>query len=59
MNKDLLTTIIGCLGAAALGAKEYMATQATGEFSMQNWIGMAGAVLIAVFGYWAKKDESK
>lgn len=57
MNKDLLTTIIGALGAATLAAKEYLSTQATGEWSLANWIGMGGAVLVAVFGYWSKKGE--
>ena len=59
MNKDLLTTIIGMCGAAALAAKEYVEVQAVGEWSMTNWIGMIGAVLVAVFGFWAKKEESK
>lgn len=55
MNKDLLTTIIGMVGAAALAAKEYLATQATGQWDLNNWIGMGGAVLVALFGYWSKK----
>lgn len=55
MNKDLLTTLIGMLGAAGLAAKEYLDTQATGEWTMANWIGMGGAVLVALFGYWAKR----
>ncbi len=57
MSKDLLTTIVGVLGAAALAAKEYLATQAGGEWSLTNWVGMVGAVMVAVFGYWSKKGE--
>lgn len=56
MNKDLLTTIIGMFSAAALAAKEYLNTQATGQWDLQNWIGMGGAVLVALFGYWSKKS---
>lgn len=57
MSKDLLTTIIGMMMAATLAAKEYLDMQATGEWSLHNWIGMAGAVIVALFGYWSKRGK--
>ena len=57
MSKDLLTTIVGLMGAGALAAKEYLASQTTGEFGISFFIGLGGAVLIAVFGFWSKKGE--
>ena len=59
MSKDLLYTITGVLGAAAVAAKEYLAVQSgTEEFgSWQFYIGLGSAVLVAVFGYWSKKGE--
>ena len=60
MNKDLLTTIMGVGMAALTAAKEYMAVQGgTEEFgSWQFWVGMGSAVLVAVFGYWSKKEAA-
>lgn len=59
MSKDLLTTIIGFAGAAIVSAKEYLDVQAgtTDYGSLTFWIGMGSAVLMAVFGKWAKKGE--
>lgn len=59
MNKDLLTTIVGLVSAAVIAAKEYLAVQSgTEDFgSMTFWIGMGSAMLVAVFGTWAKKGE--
>ena len=60
MNKDLLTTIIGFAGAAVVAANEYLTVQAGVEDygSIQFWIGMGSAVLVALFGYWSKKGPS-
>jgi len=57
MSKDLITTIIGFVGAAVVAADTYMKSQTTGEFGLSFIIGLAGAVLIALFGYWSKKGE--
>ena len=57
MSKDLLTTIIGIVGAAAIAAKEYLTADVSGVFGLSFYIGMGGAVLVAVFGYWSKKGE--
>lgn len=59
MSKDLLTTIIGFVTAAGVAAKEYLAIQnGTEDFgSMTFWVGMGSAVLVALFGKWAKKGE--
>ena len=59
MSKDLLTTIIGFLGAATIAANEYLQTQAGTESfgGVSWWIGMGSAVLVAVFGKWSKKGE--
>lgn len=59
MSKDLLLTITGVLSAAVIGAKEYVAVQNGTEdvTSWQFYVGMASAVLVAVFGYWSKKGE--
>jgi len=57
MSKDLITTVIGFVGAAVVAADTYMKSQTTGEFGLSFIIGLAGAVLIALFGYWSKKGE--
>lgn len=59
MSKDLLTTIIGLATAAVVGAKEYLAVQSGAEDygSITFWIGMGSAVVVAVFGKWAKRGE--
>lgn len=59
MSKDLLTTIIGMVGAGMVGAKEYLAVQSGQEEfgSISFWVGMGSAVLVAVFGYWSKRGE--
>jgi uncharacterized membrane protein len=59
MSKDVLTTVIGMIMAAAVGAKEYVAMQ-NGTEDVTSWqflVGMASAVLVAVFGYWSKRGE--
>lgn len=59
MSKDVLTTSVGVVGAMVIAAKEYLAMQSGSEGLMdwQFWVGMGSAVLIAAFGYWAKKGE--
>lgn len=59
MSKDLLTTVIGFVGAAVVAANEYLTVQTGAEDygSIQFWIGMGSAVMIALFGKWAKKGE--
>ncbi len=59
MNKDLLTTILGVAGAAVVGAKEYLEISAGQDEigSMKFWVSFGSAVLVAVFGYWSKKEK--
>ena len=57
MSKDLLTTIIGGIGAVALAAQTYMSAHAADVYGLSFFVGLGGAVLIAVFGYWSKKGE--
>ena len=57
ISKDLLTTIIGGVLAAGLAAKEYIASNSLVDLGLNFWVGIAGAVGVAVFGYWSKKGE--
>lgn len=59
MSKDLLTTIVGFAGAAVVSVNEYLTVQSGSEDygSIQFWIGMGSAVMLALFGKWSKKGE--
>ena len=57
ISKDLLTTILGGILAASLAAKEYIASNSLVDIGLNFWVGIVGAVGVAVFGYWSKKGE--
>lgn len=62
MNSNTLTTVFGFIAAIGVAAQGYLAAPAGAAFgSPQFWVGMAGAVGTACWGYWTnhKVDPPK
>jgi hypothetical protein len=56
MNKDKLTTILGA-GVAAATAATPIINGVSGAFHQADWIQLASAILMAVFGYFTNKGD--
>lgn len=56
MNKDTLTTALGGT-MAALTAAQPIINGVQGQFHQQDYISLAMAVIMAVFGFFTNKKE--
>lgn len=57
MNSDRMTTAIGALMAAGTAATPILTTVQGGSLKQGDWLQLAMAVMISVFGYFTNKQK--
>jgi hypothetical protein len=54
LNANVITTILGAVSAIAIAGQQAIAAYNGGTV---NWLNVAGAVVIALFGYFTNKPQ--
>ena len=54
-DKDLVTTVVGALGAVATAAEPVLNGITTGSLHQGDWFQLLGAVLIGLLGFFTNK----
>ena len=55
LSSDLVTTLLGLISAVTIAGQQAIAAYNGGTI---NWWNVAGAVAIAVFGYFTNKNKT-
>lgn len=56
MNSDKITTVVGAIGAAAVGATPVL-NAVQGSMHQQDYLSLLGAIAMAVLGYFTNKTK--